>query len=419
MKLLIADDDEILLAGLLKMDWEGQGFQLVGTAANGQEAYDLALRHCPDLILSDIQMPGMTGIELAKRMAELLPHCRMILLTGYDEFEYAREALKLRVADYILKGESREHIFKALKAAAAEVLSRADTETLSQKGLLLQRRNKLSNLLSPGETSGCDAASLGFDFDRHCYRLAVLRVLQEDALSGGVRPSAEGTINQTLMELCGDFFKERGKPDYFLSYQNYIAAFLELDGWDEQEAVFFWEALREKALEKKLRIAVGVGRGCDNWHSLPDSYDDAVFAAEEITLAGKREKTVSVYRSVSCPDCSQMKMIGEIRNYIYQNYGNKSLSLNEISEKLHISPAYISTLFKRYTDENFKNYLVRLRIKKACELLYKTNLCTYEIADQTGYPNSQYFSVMFKKHVGVSPTEYREQKNRPFAGNSR
>lgn len=85
------------------------------------------------------------------------------------------------------------------------------------------------------------------------------------------------------------------------------------------------------------------------------------------------------------------------------------LSLNKLSEQVYLSPAYISSLFKRYMDSNFKEYLVRLRIKEACRILENMDVKSYEVSEMVGYPNPQYFSVLFKKITGEAPTQYHNR----------
>ena len=96
-------------------------------------------------------------------------------------------------------------------------------------------------------------------------------------------------------------------------------------------------------------------------------------------------------------------------DYIIGNYSNETLSVNDVCQHLQMSPSYFGTIFKKHTGETLIEYLTRIRVEKAMELLKYTDLKTYEIADKTGYRDPHYFSLIFKKKVGLSPTEYREK----------
>lgn len=107
-------------------------------------------------------------------------------------------------------------------------------------------------------------------------------------------------------------------------------------------------------------------------------------------------------------------VIDDIIAFIQRHYGEKTLSLNVIAEAVHLTPSYVSSLFKKNCNTNITDYLTKIRMAKAKELLEKTNLRTYEISERIGYSNAQYFSVLFKRMAGFSPTEYRQKalKNR-------
>lgn len=103
----------------------------------------------------------------------------------------------------------------------------------------------------------------------------------------------------------------------------------------------------------------------------------------------------------------QIAWLRQICTYLHQHYGQPDLSLTCLSHQVYTSSAYLSTLFYKLTGRHYKSCLIDLRMGKASQLLLETDLCVYQIAEQIGYNNSQYFSVIFKKHTGCSPTEYR------------
>ena len=104
IKLLIVDDEPLVRSGLLNsIKWKEYRFNVIGAASNGVEATQLIEKNRPDVVLTDIRMPGMDGLELAEWIRERFPNIFIIFLTGYSEFEYARAALKLEAVDYLLE----------------------------------------------------------------------------------------------------------------------------------------------------------------------------------------------------------------------------------------------------------------------------------------------------------------------------
>ena len=153
MKILIADDDEIIRKTFIeKIPWEENGYEVVGAAQNGQQAYEMALYTCPDIVLTDIEMPLMSGLELAEKLGEVLENCRIIFLTAYDSFDYAREALRLHACEYILKNSQEEEILKAVAQAAGEIRIRDRNVHLTNLGKELLEKNRMVKLLQDNVT---------------------------------------------------------------------------------------------------------------------------------------------------------------------------------------------------------------------------------------------------------------------------
>lgn len=105
---------------------------------------------------------------------------------------------------------------------------------------------------------------------------------------------------------------------------------------------------------------------------------------------------------------SHAAVLRQVLSFMDSNYHQEDLSLNRIAEEVHLTPSYISTLFKKYQGVNLSDYLMELRVKKAMSLLAETDLKTYEISEKVGYSNPQYFSVVFKRITGSAPGEYRK-----------
>ena len=305
-RILIVEDDEIVRKNVVEsIPWEENGHKIVGVASNGMQAY--------------------------------------------DKFNYAREAIRLRAYEYILKDSGEAEILRVVNRVAEEIHAQSGNVHLTQAGERILLSNCLFKLLQE-DTAEEEKESI-------CKKLDI---------------GFEGWQYQVM--LAG--MKKEYQPDLF--------KILEV-------LVMKWE----ESLQQYM-ITVGLGRVCSEKSKFSVSFDDAVFAVNDDSQ-GK----IRFYKEMN-----QTKFIRQIREYILENYADPELSLNKLSEQVYLTPTYVSSLFKRYMNSNFKEYLINLRMREACNLLKNTELKTYEVSERVGYPNPQYFSVLFKKYTGETPTGY-------------
>lgn len=148
MKLLIADDERIIRETISSLiDWETLGAELTGLCSNGLEAYDMILDESPDIVMTDIKMPGMSGLELIKKIAETRLDTQFIILSGYGEFEYAKEAMKYGVKHYILKPCNEKQISESITAVIADC-HELKREQMLKNGLPLLTNSLHYNIVS-------------------------------------------------------------------------------------------------------------------------------------------------------------------------------------------------------------------------------------------------------------------------------
>ncbi len=402
MKILIADDDEIIRKTFIeKIPWEENGYEVVGAAQNGQQAYEMALYTCPDIVLTDIEMPLMSGLELAEKLGEVLENCRIIFLTAYDSFDYAREALRLHACEYILKNSQEEEILKAVAQAAGEIRIRDRNVHLTNLGKELLEKNRMVKLLQDNVTeeeclSIC--RDMNIDVERFQYQVMVLKAGEEKETS--IRPSESIGIEDELKTLLENYLGKRKIRYWASGWNQYQVVFIETEKQKDIDILTIVEELTDQLGERlPFNVIAGMGRMCNEKVDFSGSFDDAVFAVNDDS-----QGRVRFYRELG-----QSKFIRDIREYIQKNYADPELNLNKLSEQVYLTPTYISSLFKRYMNGNFKEYLVRMRMKEACRLLKTTDLKSYEISEMVGYPNPQYFSVLFKKFTGETPTAYHNR----------
>lgn len=249
--MLVDDEEEVRVAIEKKINWAELGFNVVGSAGNGFDALDMALERRPDVVMTDINMPFMNGLEFSKQLKAELPATKFVILSGYDEFEYAKEAIELSVEEYILKPINSDELYQLF----SRLKVRLDDET--------EMRHKLEQL----EKYFMDTTSNGGD------------------------------------------------------------------------------------------------------------------------------------------------LVEQAKEYILEHYSEPDLSVDKICSFLNVTPNYFSSLFRKKTGFTFVTYLTNLRMEKAKWLLDNTDEKAYIIAGKIGIDDPNYFSYVFKRAYGISPSKYRQKKD--------
>ncbi|MGN7456233.1 response regulator [Paenibacillus pasadenensis] len=527
-KLILADDEPIVREGLMNtIDWASHGFELAGDYANGRDALEAVERIRPDLVLTDINMPFMDGLELSARISASHPAVKIIILTGYDQFEYAQQALRMKVYDFILKpitaSETRELLDRLRAELDEEKRRKEDVDRLRSQltqSLPLLRERYLDRLAATGAGSqdaeerlayfglpplqpplvallldydGGPAA--GTEPDRELLRFAGYNIAEEIAVREGAicfrtreeriavllsgKPPAElyeqasriawsirreiehylgyavsaafGRAADRLEELPEAYRSALAALDYRFHYgRDRVLSIVELEGasappaasedWSgslgaalrtgspaELRQLFgdFAERLKQsrapfvscqleiqRALVTMLSVLQEMGVDESGLGDSPGSLFAEAHRLPTLDEVGEWLTELAVRGAKAAADGRSRlgrSQIGQALLYIEQNFADERLSLSDISRQALMSTSYFSQMFKQETGETFVEYLTRIRMAKAKELLENTPLKLYEIAARVGYSDPNYFSLAFKKHAGLSPREYREQ----------
>lgn len=363
IKVFLVEDEAIIRRGIRdNIDWAGNGFEFVGEAGDGEYAYPLILKTEPDILITDIKMAFMDGLELSRLVKKALPQTKIIVLSGYNEFDYAKEAIKIGISDYLLKPITSVSLVDALKKAAETIREEREKSKLLER--YFASYEKYNEFLDKTDYSGVDRALIS-DF---------LKLGSTDEYDLFVEEyfSAVGENNYKSLLL-----RQYMTMDIFYCIQDF---FKNINVKSEDIA----EEFRDIKLLSKAFNSVETTK----------EYLKRIFCY----ALDKRDK-VSNNRYGSLIDVA--------KKYIAENYNRGDFSLNSISNHIGVSPSYFSSIFKQETGQSFVEYLTKVRIDKACELLKCTTLRTAEIGEQVGYNDPHYFSATFKKVMGMSPKEFK------------
>lgn len=410
---MIVDDDEILREGIEKTpDWSKNNILVVGTARNGRECLKIIPDCLPQIILTDIKMPFMDGMQLCEAVFHLYPSIRLVLLTAYDDFAYAKKALDYKVTEYVMKYEDNAAIIAAVKKAALEYdRQKTQTEIIRSSRRLLTNKFFKDWVLEGYSEEKIDhcAKQLDLSFPYLEFQVLSFRLMPAccgDAASGRWRMEQ---YQQQFGNLFADCAAGDGRKVFYFLAEDHLNVLLNFDGEIKSETLL--QVIKSVEDVLKIGAAAGIGRKCQKAAQVPQSYREAVQALEYQSIVRNKDggQPLVYFNDTVASGNLRADVIRQITAFIRQHYMEKTLSLNVIANAVHLTPSYVSAVFKKNFKINITDYLTRIRLEKAKELLEKTDFKTYEVSERVGYSNSQYFSVLFKRIIGVSPTEYRQK----------
>lgn len=413
-RVLIVDDEKMIRMGMKNaIDWKKLGVDDVFTAASGNEALKILKEEGPEIMVTDIQMTEMTGLELIKAARESVPELRVIVLTGFDNFEYARESLRLQVQDFFLKPIDEDDLFNAIEKQIKELKEQENKEqnqarVWRSQGSVVQMRLEqcMRNLVHTKADKEMQLYILQKDFQFDIKQKMSLILLEhekkniQDIIQTMGAQNKKKIFWEIYAELRNIMISNIGTPDYILKAFNTFT----------------------KATESYNLSPSAVRRCCFEIASaLIFSYMEESCEVEEgkldalsksLSSAGKEEACeitrMFIEQLIENDEEDVHYTISNARHYIDEHLA-EDISVSSIAESLYITPNYFSRLFKRITGEGCNEYIVRKRIEKAKSLLETTSIKTGKIAMMVGYRDTNYFSLAFKKHTGKSPTKYREE----------
>lgn len=503
MKLLIVDDEKIIRETISRhIPWSDLGIDVVKTAANGLEAYDIILDEYPDIVMTDIKMPGLSGLELIQKIKKVHEEVAFIILSGYGEFEFAREAMQYGIHHYLLKPCNEEQIIKSVKETMDEISQKriSRDRTPSDTFRRQMEANMILNIINEcvAAESLSNMADLQdiyrpyekfMDFCSTPYELCYLYFVDEVSLQGAIsqieqfRQARTPGINfhilyvyQTLLV----FF-----PAYYLQYEALDAYFSHLQLPDQKITSQYQrihydnlKSLINNVTQKVKRYETiyfnnnGALISICNYRTIMkevesltldiynrdktrsrEALDSLLMLLSQITNVSFMKQLISsiIMRSSSkCLDYSSLEatefllnihrmestdelmkatvpvlqsihhsyhnvksaggsLSSTVDSYVRKNLSDSNLSLKWISENvLYMNVDYVSKKFFKETGQKFSNYLTSLRIQKAKELLAESgNDKIQNIAELVGCGNNpQYFSQLFKKSTGMTPSAY-------------
>ncbi|MCR8659599.1 response regulator [Paenibacillus endoradicis] len=439
--ILIVDDEPLIcegLSGLLAST--GISIKNIYIAHSGYEALDYLRTENIDLLVTDIQMGSMSGIELMQQARIIKPWVQVIVISAYETFQYAQLAIRLGAKDYLIKPLNNEQFLSSVRHVLLHIdKSVRDTEDMISE---LKEKFHMQEQL-PGSTMLLNRLLLKDTEDRskiiselsqlHAIELkgpyyAVIKIKLNLESGGRIISEKDGLLlKYAVLNIANELLDMEWDYQSFYSPEHEICIVMQ---WTEErygdtsiDKVNQLEMIARSLhfnINKYLGFQCVIGisqilKGCDFLGEVHRQASKAIqwsreFKDHYVFYYGDFKWGIYTEEEPTNDEiAAQNNMIVErTSNYILQNYAQKGLTLNEVAQKNHVSPNYLSYLFKKKTGYNLWEYVIKLRMEESKRLILKTDLRRYEISEQVGYESPEHFSKIFKKYYGISPSEMKK-----------
>lgn len=396
-RVLIVDDEPLIRRGLIEtIDWEELGFEVADEAGNGEVALEMVRKLRPELLITDIKMPIMDGIRLMEAIRKEEHKLRIIVLSGYNDFEFLRKAIQLNVDNYLLKPLKQKELNEVLKMVATHIEEDYMSRRQLYHGLRSLKSNTLNRLIQN---------NISYSEFKEKRQMCDIQVEDENMtiIVGVTKESVDQLQQFSMVNVCNETFSygevfsdERGNvifiaPDSRIMREN------------GEQKVIREEILKEIKANVKEYVGIELDfsyKKLQHMKEIADAYHHMVKNQEE----GK-EKEIQEWHKEG-DSVKSNRLVEEILAYCREHH-YENLSLKGIAEYFDINASYLGQLIKKSKGISFTEFMNKYRIEKAIEYLKTTNLKVYEIAEEVGYTNYQYFIKMFKKHTGNTPSDYK------------
>lgn len=456
LRVLIVDDEKIVRKGLVSlMPWNDFDMTVVGEASNGEMAIQFMETNEIDLLITDLSMPLMSGIELMEEVRKKDPRIQTVVLTMHQDFEYVQEALRLGAIDYIVKTQLDKVQFEdILGRIAAQVKQRAPYKAAPVPKDELDDVEELFVLYALGDEPklGIQISNKALEADQGCWYWTHLQEQEKEQILEWGRTAVPKTDfalicfkglkemdRRSILQLLR-FYRKR---DLFYEFNplhaiqivqvgdtsNHENEEAEIDmkkmkeswllsDWIYDEAIFAEFVHELKALRlPPIRLTRLFYSLTDEWNRLyreilskPITIEDFLtsWAQFEAWLREVRDRIKVV--NMKQPHSLEIQISITKAMTLTQQMMEQQFTAGDIARMVNMSSSYFSQCFKEIVGDTYSDYLRNIRLERAKEYLSTTTKTIQWIAEQVGYNDEKYFSRLFRKQVGMLPSEYRQLK---------
>ncbi|QMV40630.1 response regulator [Cohnella cholangitidis] len=440
--ILIVDDEPLICRGLANLlQSSGLNIQNIYTASNGYEALDYLKMETIDLLVTDIQMGAMSGIELMQQAKIIKPWVQVIVISAHETFQYAQLAMRLGARDYLIKPINSEQLLNSVR----HVLLHMDRPVQDQAELFSNlrehfrmeqphpQRTELLNRILAESLMGSSQDTVDLEQQNQIslrgpyFAMIKIRLDFNSSAKGAIIEEKDARLLQyAVLNIVNELLDKEWDHYSFYSSNQDVSMIIQ---WDEAR---YGESSVDKINQLEMigrslhfnvhkflgfQCVVGISqilKGREFLSELNDQVNKAIVWNRE-----HKDHHVFYYgdfkweRLAEDPTDEELAaqnnlIVERAHEYIHANYAQKGLTLNEVAQKNHVSPNYLSYLFKKNKGINLWEYVIKLRMEESKRLIQHTDLRRYEISERVGYESPEHFSKIFKKYFGMSPSEMKK-----------
>ncbi|HIY58410.1 MAG TPA: response regulator [Candidatus Tetragenococcus pullicola] len=406
MKVLIVDDEKHIVEYLKYiLDWKKLGFQVIEATSSSSTAKDYLLKEQPELMITDIRMPQLSGLDLAEIVYKERLNTKIIILSGYSDFSYAQKAMHYGTVDYLLKPIVKNDLLPVINRVRESFQVDEKTQTVDKKEQNIFFIHLLSTIsvlrddcLEPEQKIGYSKKILPTHFQ--------LKVIDEYLTIFSKKQEDRNYLRTLSKENSQRLFCEKleeNQADY--RFPPNIIQLIEENKWEL--ALTFAQNAPER---NHVLFAIDLLQAFrTHFSKLLDNIDlgDLLTNGQTLSFLSNYIKEYIVKENAQTLDTNQVA-IEKIVNYIKEHY-DEEITLDTLSELVYMHPVTISRLFKVITGNTVREFISRVRLEAAADLLEHSNLLVSDIGNLVGYHKAQYFITLFKKQYGTTPQKYRRK----------
>ncbi|MGG1519168.1 response regulator [Paenibacillus oryzisoli] len=386
MNILIVDDETVIREGIQRTLHNRFPEHAIHLAANAEQAVALLRSEEIDIVMTDILMPGMNGLELMKMSRSRHPHVKWVVISAYSEFSYAQEAVRLGAKDYLLKPIGKDVLTDMIRKLGEEIAR--ENELMEEAELLKVNRKYLQEAVFQRWVQGLDTGRIDMApfMEQYPYFYLIMVKMETD------KPvNLENfIIENVLLELI-----ERDGKGFVTVHDS--KSLLGLVTPNEGTPV--------AGLVEELRSHLV------NYLKVPFQIMSTVRIehVQDVPTEVQRMRQASTTQVYEHHASGSDRSVEVALQYIRTHY-HDDLSLEKVASIVYLNPVYFSQLFKQKTGHGFKEFVINLRLEQAKQLLLNPKLKLADVAERIGYQDMRHFSQVFRKKFGFTPSEFRQEQ---------
>ena len=399
IKILLIDDEVMIRTGIrTSIDWMSYGMEIAGEASNGQEGLEKAIELEPDIILIDVRMPVMNGLEFTKIIRERMPEVKIVIISGYDDFKYAREALHLGVSEYLLKPVGAEELISILQKQCQEIVEERDElnreralKNVFEENLVYMQSRFMNSIFKREYQEEADIAEkskkLKIAFPQSAYQVIVIDIDDFYLITESLSDKERDDLKHMVKNIAEEVLKPLTNSTVYFSEFDYLIGVIDLKNGMQSSVNGLYQEIRNCVKNyQRLTVTIGISNKYEGASKIPDAYNEAVLALRSKVVKGK-DRIIDINQvdkadkaaPVIYPSSEEKEILGHLKTMDTDNLnkvigkicaGLSASKVDDVQIKdiclrlIIISASYLDEIGVDYRNRNGKEFDPYLEIQK-------------------------------------------------------